>query len=288
MKYALYLGCLIPAREIGYELSARRTLQALGVDLTDISGASCCAPFSIQSLDYLSWLALASRNLCLAEEMGLNILALCNDCYESLMMVNKILKQEKGLKDQVNEILSKVGKEFKGKVEVKHMIDVLYEDVGLDKMADFVKRPLKGLRVATQPGCHLVRPRMLHGGIGLEFEALDQLVKILGAEPVSYERRDVCCGGPLRDIDDDLARSLSRDKLASIKKANIDCLITVCPFCYIQFDLGQMELQSLRKEEFNVPVLHFTELLSLAMGFDPTDVELKEHRIPITKLLQKL
>jgi heterodisulfide reductase subunit B len=286
MKYAFFLGCLIPSRELSYEVSVRKVLPKLGIELVDMEGANCCAPFSIQSLDYASWMAMAARNLCIAEEMGLNIFTLCNDCYESLLMVNTILKHNDEIRSEVNEILSAVDREFKGSVEVKHLIDVLHEDVGLEKIKNAVTRPLEGLKVATQPGCHLTKPKRLHFGLLRSFAALDELVMATGAESVDYIRKEMCCGGPLRDINDDLARKVAREKLINIKNANVNCIVTVCPFCYLELDLGQLEIKRHFNEEFNIPVLHFVELLRLAMGIELTEPEIRSHKVPITEILE--
>jgi heterodisulfide reductase subunit B len=286
MKYAFFLGCLIPARELSYETSVRKVLPALGIELVDMKGANCCAPFSIQSLDHASWLALAARNLSIAEEMGLDVLTLCNDCYESLLMVNNTLKQDPNLKNSVNEILSDVGKEYKGKTDVKHLVDVLYDDVGVDKLKNAVREPITKMRVATQPGCHLTKPKRLHLGFMKESGALDELVRATGAETVDYDRREMCCGGPLRDIDDELSRTVARQKLMDIKKADVQGIVTVCPFCFLQFDLGQLEIKRHFKEEYNLPVLHFVELLRMAMGMKLESWEIKSHRIPLSSILK--
>ncbi|MFQ6086450.1 MAG: CoB--CoM heterodisulfide reductase iron-sulfur subunit B family protein [Candidatus Bathyarchaeia archaeon] len=286
MKYALFWGCLIPARELTYEVSVRKLMPALGVELVDMKGTNCCAPFSIQSLDYASWLALAARNLCIGEEMGADIMTLCNDCYESLLMVNTILKTNPNIKDQVNEILSSVGKEFKGNIEVKHMVDVLYDDVGVKRIKEAVNNPFTGLRVATQPGCHLTKPKRIHFGVLRGFEALDGLVKATGAESVDYERRDMCCGGPLRGINDELARNVARIKLTNIKNAGADCIVTVCPFCFVELDPGQLEIKRHFKEEYNLPVLHLAELLRMAMGMKLDDWEIRSHRISLDPILK--
>ena len=286
MKYAFYLGCLIPARELGYEVSVRKVLPALGVELVDMQETNCCAPFSIQSLDHQSWLSLAARNLCIAEEMGLDILTLCNDCYESLLMVNTILKENPETRGQVNEVLSDVGKEFKGKIEVKHLVDVLYDDVGVDKVKNAVSEPFAHLKVATQPGCHLTKPKRLHYGVIRGFDALDEVVSATGAETVDYEGREMCCGGPLRGINDELARQVSRQKLININNVGTQCIVTVCPFCYLQLDLGQLEIKRHFKEEYNLPVLHLVELLRLAMGQKLSDWEIKSHRIPLGDVLK--
>jgi len=287
MKYAFFLGCLIPSRELSYEVSVRKVLPELGVELVDMEGANCCAPFSIQSLDYASWMALAARNLCIAEEMGMDVFTLCNDCYESLLMVNTILKNNEEIRNKVNEILAEVNKEFKGKIDVKHLIDVLYEDVGVDKVKNAVTQPFEGLKVATQPGCHLTKPKRLHFGLFKGFTALDELVSATGAESVDYERKEMCCGGPLRDINDDIARKVARQKLINIRNAEVNCIVTVCPFCYIELDLGQLEIKRHFNEEFNLPVLHFVELLRLAMGMKLTDSEVRSHKIPITEVVKE-
>lgn len=287
MKYAFFLGCLIPAREPNYEKSVRKIAPELGIELVEMAGANCCAPFSIQSVDYASWLALAARNLCLAEKMDLNILTLCNDCYESLLMTNTILKEDKKIRSKVNEILADVGLEFKGKTDVKTFIDALYEDVGIEKVKNTITEPFHDLRVAVQPGCHLARPKRIHFSQWTSNLALDELVEATGAKSVAYERKEACCGGPLRGINDEVALRVAKQKLDSMKTAGVDAIVTVCPFCYIEMDMGQLEIKRNLKEEYNLPVLHFAELLRLAMGMKLEDWEIKAHRIPITKLLNE-
>lgn len=285
MKYAFFAGCLVPAREPHYENSVRKIAPEFGIELVKMEGANCCAPFSIQSLDYISWLALAARNLCLAENMGLNIVTLCNDCYESLLMTNAILKENKETRDKVNTILADVDLEFKGKTDVKIFSDVLYEDVGLEKVKNAIKRPFNGLRVAVQPGCHLSKPKRLHFEQRMGVQALDELVEATGAISVPYDRKEACCGGPLRGINDEVALHVAKQKLDSMKSAGVDSIVTVCPFCYLELDMGQIEIKRHSKEEYNLPVLSFAELLRVAMGMKLENWELKAHRIPITKIL---
>jgi len=286
MKYAFFLGCLIPARELSYEVSVRKVLPELGIELVDMKGANCCAPFSIQSIDHASWLTLAARDLCIAEEMGLDVMTLCNDCYESLLMVNTILKRDKQTRDKVNETLSQVGKEYKGKIGVKNLVDVLYGDLGVKKVKDAIKEPFNGLRVGAQPGCHLTKPKRIHFELLRGFNDLDALVQATGAESVPYERKEMCCGGPLRDINDDLARKVSRQKLKALKDADVQAVTTVCPFCFLQLDLGQLEIKRHFNEDYNLPVIHFIELLRMGMGMKLEDWEIKAHRIPITGVLK--
>jgi len=286
MKYAFFAGCLIPAREPHYENSVRKIAPRLGLELINMEGTNCCAPFGIQSLDYTSWLALAARNLCKAEEMGLNIVTLCNDCYESLLMTNVILKENKETRDRVNEVLADVGLEFKGKVDVKIFSDVLHEDVGLEKVKNAVIRPFNGLRVAVQPGCHLSKPKRIHFEQWAGITALDELVEATGAKSIAYERKEACCGGPLRGINDEVALQVAKQKLDSMKSAGVNCIVTVCPFCYLELDMGQIEIKRHTNEEYGLPVLSFAELLRLAMGMNLEDWEINAHRIPIARILE--
>ena len=285
MEYAFFLGCLIPAREPQYENSVRKIASKLGIELISMEGANCCAPFSIQSIDYTSWLALAARNLCMAEQKNLNILALCNDCYESLLATNMILKENQGLRNRVNEILSEVGLEFKGKTDVKIFSDVLYEDVGIERIKEVIKNPFNGLRVAVQPGCHLSKPKRLHFEQWKGITALEELVEVTGAKSVPYEGKEACCGGPLRGINDEVALRVAKQKLDSVRAAGVDSIVTVCPFCYRELDMGQIEIERRLEEKYNLPVINFAELLRLAMGMNLENWELKAHRIPITKIL---
>jgi len=225
MKYAFFLGCLIPAREPQYESSVRKIAPELGIELVEMEGANCCAPFSIQSMDYASWLSLAARNLCIAEQMGLNVLTLCNDCYESLLATNTLLKENRELRDGVNAVLADAGLEFKGKTDVKIFSDALYEDVGVERVKDTVKKPFSGLRVAVQPGCHLTKPKRMHFGQRTGITALDELVQATGAVSVPYERKEACCGGPLRGINDEVALSVAKRKLDSMKAAGVDAIV---------------------------------------------------------------
>jgi heterodisulfide reductase subunit B len=285
MKYAFFKGCLIPAREPNYENSIRKITPKLGIELIEMKGANCCAPFSIQSVDNMSWLALAARDLCIAEQMGLKIMTLCNDCYESLLMTNTILKEDKEIRGKVNEILADVGLEYKGKTDVKIFSDILYEDVGLKKLKDLVEKPFNGLRVAVQPGCHLSKPKRIHFQQIASTSALDELVEATGAKSVYYEKKEACCGGPLRGVNDEVALYVAKQKLDSMKAAGADSIITVCPFCFLELDMGQLEIRRHSGEEYNLPVLNFAELLRMAMGMKLEDWELRNHRVPITKIL---
>lgn len=288
-SYALFLGCTIPARQPHYELSARKALPKLGIELVDLDNMTCCAPPPLQSIDLETSLSIAAYNICLAEEADLNMITLCTGCFESLAMANSMLKENEKLKAKVNKILSSAGKEFKGTKEVRHYLQAIINDVGLDRLKKSMTKDLSNLKVASFSGCHALRPSHL-----LKFDApespklFDGLIEALGPKSIWYRNKLKCCGGLLRGYADDVALAIARDKIVNTTKAGADCIITLCPFCFLTLDLGQMLMKSTYHEEYSMPILHYTELLSLGLGIDSKELPLDFHKIKLDKLLSKI
>lgn len=288
-SYALFLGCTIPARQPHYEVSARKSLAKLGIGLVDLENMTCCAPPPIQSIELETSLSIAAYNICLAEEADLNIVTLCTGCFESLAMANALLKEKKDLRERVNSILSSAGKEFKGSKQVKHYLQVLREDVGLERLKKSMSKDLSGLRVATFYGCHSLRPSSL-----LKFDdpeapkIFDDLVEAIGATSIQYHHKLRCCGGLLRGYADDVALAIARDKIVNASRAGANCIITLCPFCFLTLDLGQVLIKSTFHEEYKMPVLHYSELLSMGLGIDPKELALDFHKISVDRVLDKV
>jgi heterodisulfide reductase subunit B2 len=288
-SYAIFLGCTIPARQPNYEISARKVLEKLGVTLVDLDNFTCCCPPPIQSINLESSQAIAAYNICLAEEAGLDIVALCNGCFESLAMVNTALKNDKELKAHINEVLAKVGKEFKGSINVKHFLQVLVDDIGLEEIKENVVKPLSSLKVAPFYGCHSLRPsKLLQLDDPERPQIFENLLEALDAEPVEYRNKLKCCGGLLKGISDDTALELAREKLVNTTKAGADCISTLCPFCFVALDIGQLQVKTKFNEIYDVPILHYSELIALALGVNPDELALKSHKIKADKIIEKI
>ena len=196
-KYLIFLGCVIPYRLSSYEISARKVLQALGVELVEMPEYNCCG-FPMDPIDHDTMLTLAARNLCVAEREGLNILTLCNGCFGTLHKANKTLKEDKEEREKINGYLKEFGMEFEGTIEVKHLVHVLAEDVGFEKIKNAVKKPLTNLRVAQHTGCHIVRPKKIIGKDDPEDpKLLKQLIALTGAKCLDYMDEAECCGNPI-------------------------------------------------------------------------------------------
>ena len=140
-SYALFLGCTIPARQPNYELSARKSLTQLGIELVDLANMTCCCPPPILSIDLGTSYAIAAYNICLAEEADLDLITLCSGCFESLAMANHVLKASPAAREKVNSVLSQAGKEFLGSKEVKHYTQVLTDKIGLERLKKSLSKP---------------------------------------------------------------------------------------------------------------------------------------------------
>jgi heterodisulfide reductase subunit B len=287
MKYAFYLGCLIPYREMSYEVSARRIAQELGIELVDMPDANCCG-LPVDPVDHEMMLLLAARNLCIAESMGYDIFTLCNGCTGVLMKVNKMLKQDRELRTQINEQLKAIDMEFQGKIEVKHMVQVLLE-MGLDDLKQRITRPLLELSVAGYTGCHIFRPsEFMEVKNPEEPTILYDLIEATGARSVRYLDEYQCCGFVEGAIDSQIPLFLARDLISNAKKAGADLMVSICPACHQVLDAQQRRTERNFNETYDLPVLHYPQLLGLAMGIAPEELAIKDLRVNATKILNTL
>jgi heterodisulfide reductase subunit B len=290
-KLSFFLGCIAPNRYPGIEAATIKTLKKLGIELDDLEGASCCpAPGVFRSFDKTTWLSLASRNVTLSEELGDDILTVCNGCFGSLTDANELLKKDPALKESVNKILAEVGREFKGTQDVRHIIEYLYQEVGPEKIKEAVTNPLD-LKVAVHYGCHLVKPsKERHLGSAENPRFFDELVEATGATSVDYEDKMACCGagGGARTAVLDTSLQLAKNKLEHMVAAGVDCIVDACPFCHLQLDVGQTEIKKKFEKEYNMPVLHYSQLLGLAMGFTPEELGIDMNFVNNSKFMEKI
>lgn len=289
--YACFLGCVIPNRYPGIELSTVKMLKELGVESVDMPGAGCCpAPGVFGSFDLKTWLALAARNICIAEELGCDIMTMCNGCYGSLQEADHLLKGDPLLKDKVNEILAPE-MEYKGTINVKHQVEIFTDDIGIERIKEAITMPLDGLRVGVHYGCHFLKPSAVRGHGKAERPGMvDALVEVTGARSVEYKDKMMCCGfgGGVRTRDLEVALDITREKITNMLNAGVDCTVNPCASCHLQFDRGQVEIEHIFGVKFNLPVLYYTQLLGLAMGHDPRELGMHKQNIPTDPVLEKV
>ncbi|MBL7073697.1 CoB--CoM heterodisulfide reductase subunit B [candidate division KSB1 bacterium] len=288
LRYIPFFGCMISAKYPQFEAAVRKTLPRLGIELVDVEGFSCCPdPIYFKSSDKLTWLTLAARNLCLAEEAGLDLVTMCSGCTATLSETRHLLTGDPKLKARVNRRLQRIGRTFRGTIRVRHIVTVIRDDLGIDKVAQSVTRPLEGMRVAIHYGCHLLKPsRVMSVDDPDRPTILEDLVAAIGAEPVSHQERVLCCGKAC--MDEEMPAQMTYDVLASVEKLNVDCMGLICPTCFDEYDLGQLKLARKFGKRFDIPIIYYFQLLALAQGFNPEDMGLHWHKIKAPKLIEKL
>lgn len=290
-KLSLFLGCIVPNRYPGIEKATKLCLQKLDIDVSDLPGASCCpAPGVFKSFDKATWLALASRNIVLSEKMGRDLLTVCNGCYGSLADANLELKKDPELKACTNNCLKEIGMEFRGTAKVRHIIEYLYKEFGPEKLKEHITTQLD-LKVALHYGCHLIKPSR-DRNLG-ETEApvfFDELVEVTGAKSVDYTDKMMCCGagGGVRSGHAAESLEMLEHKLACIRQAGVDCIINACPFCHLQFDRGQLAVNEKFGTDYSIPVLHYSQLLGLALGFSPYELGIEQNAVQNIEFLAKI
>ncbi len=288
-RYGFFLGCVIPNRYPMIEISIRNVFDHLGAELLDLPGASCCpAPGVFRAFHIPTWFVIAARNISIAEELGVSPITGCNGCYGTLRDAWYELEHDYDKKKEVNEYLAKIGRKYSGTFEPKHIVQALYLDMGLDYLKDFIKLKFTDLKVGVHYGCHIVKPSEKRPWNG-EYEApqfLDEIVEITGAKSIDYKDKYMCCGagGAVRTAVKEVAADFTREKLVNMRDAGVDIILDICPFCHLQLDLGQVEVNNFYAdiigEPFNIPVIYITQLLGVAFGMDPNLLGLvKNHNL---------
>lgn len=268
IKYALFLGCNIPARVSQYEDSSRAVLKNLGVELIEIRGFNCCG-YPLKNIDQKAYVLSSAQNLALAEKQGLDILTLCKCCFGSLKKVECLLKEDSNLRQDVNHTLADDNLKYEGNITVKHLLSVLYHDVGIDTIKSRLSRSYKDLRIATHYGCHALRPsRITRFDNPIAPTIFDELVEITGAVSVDWPQKLECCGAPLTGINDDISINLTKKKVSDAKKSGADYLCTACPFCHLQFDFLQKRMVENNGNSEHLASVLYPQLLGLCMGID--------------------
>ncbi|MCW4050556.1 MAG: CoB--CoM heterodisulfide reductase iron-sulfur subunit B family protein [Candidatus Bathyarchaeota archaeon] len=282
MRYSFFKGCFIPIRQPHIEKLAHKILPELGVELDTVTGFTCCPePMGVSLPHKFTGTVISARNLAIAEEKDNDIITLCNGCTYTLKQVNLQLKQDTELRDKVNEVLAETDHQFKGTIKVRHFAKVLSEDIGLEIIRGKVEKPLKGLKVASHTGCHILSPpEVMEFDDPLNPVRLDGMIKALGAEPLDYSYKTQCCGWTLSNFGDRAsANRLLGDKLRGMYDAGADSVNVICPQCLAQLDTGQMMAGRALKLDFKLPALFYVQYLALAMGYSLEEVGYGSHRV---------
>lgn len=285
MSYLYYPGCSLKGTGRAYEESMLSAFDALGVRLQELDDWNCCGATAYMSISELKSFALSARNMALAERQcddgkPVDIVVPCAACYLGLYKAQHYLDENDDVREKVERALEAAGLSYSGRARIRHPLDVLINDIGVDRVAECVRRPLEEFRVACYYGCQLVRPYA-------EFDdqheptTMDKLMVALGAKVVDWPLKTRCCGGSLTGTVQDVGQRLSYILLREAIRRGCDVVATACPLCQFNLECYQPQISRRFAESINVPVAYFSQLMGIAFGLPRRKVGLHRLFVPI-------
>ena len=282
MKFALFQGCNIPSRVSQYADATQAVFRKLDTELIEIAEFNCCG-YPARNTDLNAFLLSAAKNMAVAEKAGLDMLVMCKCCYGNLKKAEYFLNHDHDLKKEINGYLAKEDLFFENRVQIKHLLSVLYHDIGLDRLKENIIKNYSGLQIAASYGCHALRPSKVTGfDDPVAPRIFDELVEITGAYSLDWTRKLDCCGAPLTGINDRLALDMARKKIDSAQAAGAHYICTACPYTHLQFDVVQTRLvNELVQRNFLAPIL-YPQLLGLCLEIEEKDLGISKNTIDLT------
>ncbi|WP_309493221.1 CoB--CoM heterodisulfide reductase iron-sulfur subunit B family protein [Candidatus Hecatella orcuttiae] len=286
MDYTYFPGCSVKGLNKSYEISALSASKVLGVNLLELNDWNCCGATAYMSIYELRAHILAARNLALAEKYNRDIATICPACYVVLDKTNRYICENKELRENVNAALGEINLKYYGSLKVRHLLDIIVNDVGEEAVKSKVTAPLKGLKVAPYYGCQTVRP---FGAFDDKEnpQTMEQLLRWIGAEPVKFPLKAKCCGGMQRVTNEEAALKLIERLLKAASRSGADCIATACPLCQMNLEASQDRVNSIFGTHYSMPTLYFTQLLGLAFGRPiESEVALGQELVAVDKIIE--
>ena len=288
MRFAYFPGCVARDRSRELDDSTREVAKDLGIELVELNGAVCCGG-DLPEPDPEATLAANARNLAMAQAKGLDLLTVCGTCQFHLSLAARAL-EDPATREQVNRILERSGHgRYEGGLRVRHLLEVLLQEVGERKLAAHVRRPLGEVAVGAFYGCRILRaPGTETFDTPTDPTSIERLVTILGGNPVRYNGRTACCGFDAPDTSRNLTSRLSASALMRAKDAGATTLATPCPLCHLVLDAHQRDASKVAGERIGMPVLHLSQLVGLAFGIDPDRLGVRRNTVSVARVVRKL
>ncbi|MHA2297410.1 MAG: CoB--CoM heterodisulfide reductase iron-sulfur subunit B family protein [Candidatus Hodarchaeales archaeon] len=289
LKMLYYPGCTMKASTsngLGFEESAIAATEELGVELVEMEKWYCCnTVYSMASDDLIRQVA-PIRNLVKVQKTGEDkVVSLCSMCTNTLIMANSIVNNEPDKLETINAFMD-TEPEYKGEVEVLHLLQVLRDEVGMDKIKKAIKKPLKGLTLSPYYGCVLTRPKEAAIDDPVHPTLMRELLEALGAVVIEDPYQMECCGSYHTVANKEIVADRTYQIVESSKKRGADALVLTCPLCQFNLDSRQVETKELYRNFTRMPVLYFTQLLAIALGIDPAVCHFENHEVNPLPLLE--
>ncbi|MBD2167245.1 CoB--CoM heterodisulfide reductase iron-sulfur subunit B family protein [Calothrix membranacea FACHB-236] len=294
LKYAYFPGCVAQGACRELYQSTQALTKALGIELIELKKAACCGSGTFKEDSQLLEDTVNARNIALAEELNLPLLTHCSTCQGVIGHVDERLKEcqtkNPAYIEQVNGLLAKEScLPYRGSTEVKHLLYALVTDYGLEEIIKRVTRKLSGLKCAAFYGCYLLRAqKSMPYDDPFNPEAMENVFRAVGAEPVYYRGRTQCCGWPLSSYATTQSFQMAGTHIQDALTAGADCMVTPCPLCHLNLDSRQPEVEKVIEKKLGLPVLHLPQLIALALGVSPKELGLDKHIVSTKPVLEKL
>ena len=245
-----------------------------------MESATCTGARELRAIDPVGFYTLNVRILALAEFHGLPLMTICNTCTLNVLDAHAAFVGDSDLATAVNAKLAEEGLRYSGRTRISHFLWVLYENIGEERLRDMVVRPLTGLTVGAFYGCHITRPPGRYGFVNSRNNiALEKLADILGCQPIDYAGRNECCGFHTAAHDERVAIKLTGQHILAAKTGGAKAMVTPCPLCHTVLDGFQREIEKDMGEKLDMPILHLPQLVGLALGFSPDELNIDRHMV---------
>lgn len=286
MKYTYFPGCSLEGANKSFDMSAKIISKLLNIELEELEDWNCCGATSTSCANEILTYTLCARNIAIAEKKDCDVAIACSGCYKNLHTTNEFLRENPDIKEKINLALKEDNLTFKGKNKIKHLLDIVIKDVGLENVKKHIKVPLDGLKVATYYGCQTLRPLNDYG----KYENpthFEELIKTLGATPVHYPLKTVCCGATMILTHVDIALKLVKNLIQCAYDNGAEMIITPCPMCQLNLDAYQKRVNKMFNTNYSMPVVYFTQLMGVAYGQPLKKLGIGQEIIPAKKVLSR-
>ena len=285
MKYAYYPGCSAESTARDMNQSTYAVARALKLDFEEPKGWTCCGATAGHQTDRLLAVSLSAANLTKVQDMKLDMVVNCAACYNRMKVANHEISTHAEVRRDVRDALER---DYDGSVKVRHLLEVLLEDVGLPTITKSLKRTLNGLKVACYYGCLLVRPpEILQFDDAENPKSLDRLVTAMGGLSLEWPCKVDCCGGSLSLSRTDVVLRLTESIIDMAVQVGADCIAVSCPMCQINLDVRQQDINKLAGKNYRMPVIYITQLLGLCLGLRRGELGFEKLMVPAANVFKK-
>jgi succinate dehydrogenase / fumarate reductase cytochrome b subunit len=290
VKVAFFPGCVSKGACPELYVSTQAIAGPLGLELYELTEAPCTGAGVLSEQNPQLGDALNGLTIAMAEAQGADLMTICSTCQGVLSQHDYALKHDEERREKANATIADQGFRYNGTAKVKHLLWMLFEEIGIDKVKAAIKRKLTGLKVAPFYGCYILRPAEV---LGLQEKPerktyLEQLISILGAEAVEYKGSTKCCGFPMATFNREKSLAMGGNHILEAKSKGADLLVTPCPLCHLNLDAQQPDAARILKQEIDVPIFHLPQLLGLAFGMEPEELRLNHHVVSTKGVIEKV